>query len=193
MEEDSRAELSDILRGSVNVEEHKRERERKGGWREGDSGSRCCEDSSIVQDLFLFSPPHLFQVQKNKELTFSTGVGKPGKWQNAMHLSTAVTCVWVFMPVLGWGGCVFLYTPLGATQTVQTFSTQSGRTLGDMFLSCPLYIPTTFIRLYRFLCSKPLFLISIGLYWFTLRPSSCWEAVMRPVLQLGWCWCCRRC
>lgn len=83
-EEDSRAELNDILWGSVNVEGGWAQRERgrgRWGWREGDSGSRCCEDSGIVGDLFccsvfLFpSPfPHLLQVQKRKESWHSAPV-----------------------------------------------------------------------------------------------------------------------
>ena len=62
----------------------------RGGWRKGDSGSRCHEDSGIVGDpfcclVFLFPriiPPPPPSTKEKRELTFSTGVGKPGKWQN---------------------------------------------------------------------------------------------------------------
>lgn len=134
-EEDSRAQLSDILRGSVNVKggrgggggtQRERERERgRGGWKEGDSSSRCGEDSGIVGDLFcclvflfpLIIPPPPPSTKEKRELTFSTGVAKCNAPYHCCHL-----CVCVFFLCLSLGMCVC--TPLGTRQTVQTFSSQ---------------------------------------------------------------------
>lgn len=126
IEEDSRAELSDILWGSVNVEGGaQRERERgRGGWRGGDNGSRCHEDSGIVGDLFcclvfLFpsSFPHLLQVQKRKESWHSALV-----WGRQANDRTQRTPP-LLSPVCG-GFYVFVCTPLGTRKTVQTLSSQ---------------------------------------------------------------------
>lgn len=90
VEEDSRAELSDILWGSVNVGGAQRER----GWRGwgGDNGSRCHEDSGIVGDLFccwvfLFpsSSPNVLRVQKRKRVDIQHWCGEARRWWNAKH------------------------------------------------------------------------------------------------------------
>lgn len=72
----------------------------RGEWRAQATAhsGRCSEDSGIVGTFLLFGvfvliiiPPASSKYKRIRELTFSVGVGKPGKWQNTM-LSPVCLC-----------------------------------------------------------------------------------------------------
>lgn len=181
---------------------------RRGGWGEGDSGGRCCEDSGIVGDLFcslvfLFpsSFPHLFQVQKNKRVDIQHWCGEARQMtKRSTPCHCCHLCVGVFMPVFGCV-CVYVCTPLGTRQTVQTFCSQGQTHQGpEGFLTVLLvgrvpivlyfYWQRFYIILFSFICSKTIFFSppswvnsSIHILSFIWLGSS--EATS---LQEGWCW-----
>lgn len=104
-------------------------------------------------------------------------------------------CVGVFMPVFGCV-CVYVCTPLGTRQTVQTFCSQGQTHQGpEGFLTVLLvgrvpivlyfYWQRIYIILFSFICSKTIFSPPHHewTHRFTSCPSSGWEAVKRLVFR----------